>query len=146
MLGRVHHMSGIVRAQSLRLPSAPLLRARVCDFVLSERGQAGEMSTLTLVIILLAPLVILGAVTFVLIMAYIKRVSRVTAELEAKKKPTVCPACGHKLIEIRNFCAECGASIWPARDGAAATARCQPRRAGVVLPSLANSRCSRRSL
>jgi len=68
---------------------------------------------LTLVIILLAPLVILGAVTFVLIMAYTKRVSRVTAELEAKKKPTVCPACGHQLIEIRNFCAECGASIWP---------------------------------
>lgn len=71
------------------------------------------MGVLTLVIILLAPLVILGAVTFVLIMAYIKRVSRVTAELEAKKKPAVCPACGHQLIEIRNFCAECGASIWP---------------------------------
>jgi uncharacterized OB-fold protein len=66
-----------------------------------------------LIIILLAPLVILGALAFVLIIAYVNRVSRVTAELESKPKPTVCPACGHKLVEIRKFCAECGASIWP---------------------------------
>ncbi len=71
------------------------------------------MSILMLIIILLAPLVILGGLAFVLIIAYVNRVSRVTTELEAKRKPTVCPACGHKLVEIRNFCAECGASIWP---------------------------------
>jgi hypothetical protein len=45
------------------------------------------VSTLTLVAILVAPMIILGAVTFVLIVAYVHRVSRVTAELEAKKKP-----------------------------------------------------------
>ena len=71
------------------------------------------MSILTLIVILLAPLVVMGAVALVLIVAYVNKVSRVTAELEAKKKPTVCPACGHKLVEIRKFCAECGASIWP---------------------------------
>lgn len=113
MLGQVHQMFGTTQRDPLGCPRS-FLRAGVRDFVLSARGQTGAINTVTLVIILLAPLVILGAVTFVLIMAYIKRVSRVTAELEAKKKPTVCPACGHKLIEIRNFCAECGASIWPA--------------------------------
>ena len=79
----------------------------------SADGQTGEMSILMLIIILLAPLVILGGLAFVFIVAFVNRVSRVTAELEAKRKPTVCPACGHKLMEIRNFCAECGASIWP---------------------------------
>jgi hypothetical protein len=68
---------------------------------------------LTLVIILVAPLVVLGGLAFVLIMAFASRISRITAEAEAKKKPTVCPACGHKLVEIRKFCAECGGSIWP---------------------------------
>jgi predicted amidophosphoribosyltransferase len=62
---------------------------------------------------LVVPLVVMGTVTFVLIVAYVNKVSRVTAQAEANKKPTVCPACGHKLVEVRNFCAECGASIWP---------------------------------
>jgi hypothetical protein len=84
--------------------------------VLSAEGQTGEISILMLIIILLAPLVILGGLAFVFIIAFVNRVSRVTAELEAKKKPTVCPACGHKLVEIRKFCAECGASIWPAES------------------------------
>ena len=65
-----------------------------------------------LIIVLLAPLVIMGGVAFVLVLAYANRVSRITAKSESK--PTVCPACGHKLVEIRKFCAECGASIWPA--------------------------------
>jgi len=105
-------MSGIVRVNPFG--SRPLLsiRARVCDFVLSNRTQAGEISTPMLIIILVAPLVILGGLAFVFIIAFVNRVSRVTAELESKPKPTVCPACGHKLIEIRKFCAECGASIW----------------------------------
>ena len=112
MLGQVHHMSGIARGNPLGYrPSR--LRARVREFALSKKGQSGEMSILTLIVILLAPLVVMGAVVFVLIIAYVNKVSRVTAELEAKKKPTVCPACGHKLVEIRKFCAECGASIWP---------------------------------
>ncbi len=45
------------------------------------------MSTPTLVAILVVPMIILAAVTFALVLAYVHRVSRVTAELEAKKKP-----------------------------------------------------------
>ena len=71
------------------------------------------MNTLTLIIVLLAPLVILGGLAFILVLAYANRVSQITAKAESKPKPTVCPACGHKLVEIRKFCAECGASIWP---------------------------------
>lgn len=67
---------------------------------------------LTLIIILLAPLVVLGGLAFVLVLAYANKVSQVTAKTESRPKPTVCPACGHKLVEIRKFCAECGASIW----------------------------------
>ncbi|MBN2100103.1 MAG: zinc-ribbon domain-containing protein [Dehalococcoidia bacterium] len=112
MLGQVSHMSGTARGNS---PGSLLSRfsAGVRCLVLSRRGEAGEIDTLTLIIILLAPLVVLGGLAFVLIVAYVNRVSRVTAELESKPKPTVCPACGHKLVEIRKFCAECGASIWP---------------------------------
>ena len=106
-------MSGIVRVNPFVCPPLLSIRARVCDFVLSAEGQAGEISILMLIIILLAPLVILGGLAFVFIIAFVNRVSRVTAELEAKKKPTVCPSCGHKLVEIRKFCAECGACIWP---------------------------------
>ena len=112
MLGQVHHRAGKARGNPLDyLPARLCARAR--EFALSKEGQTGEISILTLVVILLAPLVVLGAVALVLIVAYVNKVSRVTAELEAKKKPTVCPACGHKLVEIRKFCAECGASIWP---------------------------------
>jgi hypothetical protein len=115
VLGQVHHMSNTARRNTL--DCRPYRnRPSVRDFVLSAEGQTGEMSILMLIIILLAPLVILGALAFVFIIAFVNRVSRVTAELEAKKKPTVCPACGHKLVEIRKFCAECGASIWPAES------------------------------
>lgn len=108
-------MSGTARRDSLDC-SPSRLREITREFPLSKNGQAGEVSLLMLIIILLAPMVVLGALAFVLIVAYVNRVSRVTAELEAKKKPTVCPACGHKLVEIRNFCAECGASIWPSES------------------------------
>ncbi len=88
--------------------------ARVHEFAFSARGQTGAISLLTLIIVLLAPLVILGGLAFVLVLAYANRVSQITAKTESRPKPTVCPACGHKLVEIRKFCAECGASIWPA--------------------------------
>ena len=42
---------------------------------------------MTLIAILVAPLIILGVVAFALIIAFVHRVSRVTAELEAKKRP-----------------------------------------------------------
>ena len=86
---------------------------RVREFAFSARGQTGAISIIMLVIVLLAPLVVLGGVAFVLVLAYANRVSQITARSESKPKPTVCPACGHKLVEIRKFCAECGASIWP---------------------------------
>ncbi len=44
------------------------------------------MSTLTLIVILMVPMVILGVVAFALIIAYLNNVARVTAELEARKK------------------------------------------------------------
>jgi hypothetical protein len=112
VLGQVNHMSGTAQGN----PSGSLLtrfRAGVRCLVLSRRGEAGEINTLTLIVILLAPLVIMGGLAFVLIIAYANRVSQITAKAESKPKPTVCPACGHKLVEIRKFCAECGASIWP---------------------------------
>jgi hypothetical protein len=111
LLCQVHHMLGTAQRNPPDCqPSRN--RAGVRNFVLSAEGQTGEISLLMLIIILLAPLVVIGALAFFLIVAFVNRVSRVTAELEAKK-PTVCPACGHKLVEIRKFCAECGASIWP---------------------------------
>ena len=119
MLGQMHDMSGMAQ-RGLFDHIRSRLGAGVRDFVLPARGQTGAINTVTLIIILVAPLVILGAITFVLIVAYLNKVGRVTAELEAKKRPTVCPACGHKLIEIRNFCAECGASIWPTETEPAA--------------------------
>lgn len=44
------------------------------------------MSILTLVAILVVPMIILGAVTLALIIVYMNKVARVTAELEARKK------------------------------------------------------------
>jgi len=106
-------MSGTAQRDLLH-SSRSRLHARVHEFAFSSRGQTGAISILTLVIILLAPLVILGGLAFILVLAYANRVSQITAKSESKPKPTVCPACGHKLVEIRKFCAECGASIWPA--------------------------------
>ena len=105
-------MSGTAQRDLLH-SSRSRLHARVREFAFSPRGQTGAISILTLVIILLAPLVILGGLAFILVLAYANRVSQITAKSESKPKPTVCPACGHKLVEIRKFCAECGASIWP---------------------------------
>lgn len=110
MLDQVHRMSGIGQLDPPHCPHSRL-HARVHEFAFSARGQNGAINTITLVVILLAPLVILGGLAFVLVLAYANRVSQITAK--AEPKPTVCPACGHKLVEIRKFCAECGASIWP---------------------------------
>lgn len=41
---------------------------------------------MTLIGVLVVPMIILGAVTFALIIVYMHRVARVTAELEARKK------------------------------------------------------------
>src|SRR5512136_1432812 len=102
-------MSGTARRDPLHC-SHYRLRPRVHEFAFSARGQTGAISVFTLIIILLAPLVILGGVAFVLVLAYANRVSQITAQAESKPEPTVCPACGHKLVQIRKFCAECGAS------------------------------------
>jgi hypothetical protein len=104
-------MSGTPQRDPL-YSSRSRLRARVREFAFSPRDQTGAIDTITLIIVLLAPLVILGGVAFILVLAYANRVSQITAKAESKPKPTVCPACGHKLVEVRKFCAECGASIW----------------------------------
>jgi hypothetical protein len=108
-------MSGTAQPDPLDC-SRSRLHARVHEFAFSPRGQTGAISIITLIVILLAPLVILGGLAFVLVLAYANRVSQISAKAESKPKPTVCPACGHKLVEIRNFCAECGASIWPRKS------------------------------
>jgi hypothetical protein len=105
-------MSGTPQRDPLH-SSRSRLHARVREFAFSPRDQTGAIDTITLIIVLLAPLVILGGVAFILVLAYANRVSQITAKAESKPKPTVCPACGHKLVEVRKFCAECGASIWP---------------------------------
>ena len=92
---------------------ASRLHAAVCSFAFSRRGEVGEINALTLIIILLAPLVVMGGLAFVLIIAYANRLSHITSKAGSRPKPTVCPSCGHKLVEVRKFCAECGASIWP---------------------------------
>ena len=112
MLDQIHHMSGIAQGNPLDSLLSHFCAAVRC-FASSRRGEAGEIDTVTLIVILLAPLVIMGGLAFVLIIAYANRLSRITAKAESKPKPKVCPACGHKLVEIRKFCAECGASIWP---------------------------------
>jgi len=112
VLDQVRRMSGTAPHEPLHC-SCSRLHARVHDFALPARGQTGAISIITLIIVLLAPLVILGGLAFVLVLAYANRVSQITAKSESKPKPIVCPACGHKLVEIRKFCAECGASIWP---------------------------------
>lgn len=60
-----------------------------------------------LVLILILPLIVLGTVAFAATMAFVSRVNR----LSGKPLPKVCPSCGHKLVEISKFCAECGAAI-----------------------------------
>jgi len=112
VLDQVRRMSGPAPYDPLHR-SHSRLYVRVREFAFSARGQTGAISIIMLVIVLLAPLVVLGGVAFVLVLAYANRVSQIAAKAESKPKPTVCPACGHKLVEIRKFCAECGASIWP---------------------------------
>ncbi len=60
-----------------------------------------------LILILVIPLIFLGLVAFAATMAFMMRLSR----LSGKPLPKVCPSCGHKLVEVRKFCAECGAAI-----------------------------------
>lgn len=112
MLGQVHHMHNTGQHDPLKYAYSRF-RVGVSHLVLFQRDQTGAISLLALIIILLAPMFLLGGVAFVLILMYASRVSRLTKPKSEGPEPTVCPACGHKLVEIRNFCAECGAPIRP---------------------------------
>lgn len=69
------------------------------------------METVTLVIILLVPLVVLGALAMAAAFAFAVRTRSIVSKASEDTKPKVCPNCGHTLVEVRNFCAECGANI-----------------------------------
>ena len=65
------------------------------------------MGTYGLILILVIPLIVLGVVAFAATIVFVNRMSR----LSSKPLPKVCPSCGHKLVEVSKFCAECGAAI-----------------------------------
>jgi predicted amidophosphoribosyltransferase len=70
-----------------------------------------KVGLLELIVILVAPLIVLLIAMFVLIMVFVARRTRVVGKAAPEPKIEFCPNCSHKLIEVRNFCAECGASI-----------------------------------
>ena len=70
-----------------------------------------KVGLLELIVILVAPLIVLLVATFVMIMVFVARRTRVVGGAAPEPKIEFCPNCSHKLIEVRNFCAECGASI-----------------------------------
>jgi predicted amidophosphoribosyltransferase len=70
-----------------------------------------KLGLLELVVILMAPLVVLLITAFVLIMMFVVRRTRPVSKIAPEPKIEFCPNCSHKLIEVRNFCAQCGASI-----------------------------------
>ena len=126
-------MSGTARRDSPDC-SPSRLRAIVREFPLSKKGQAGEVSLLMLIIILLAPLVVLGALAFVLIIAYVNRVSRVTAELEAKTEADGVPGMRAQAGRDSQVLCRVRGLYLATRIGAAGTAGYQSRRTDVVLP------------
>jgi len=70
-----------------------------------------KIGPLELVVILVAPLIVMLITMFVLILVFVSR--RTTTATRSTPEPRLefCPNCNHKLVEVRNFCAECGASI-----------------------------------
>ncbi len=72
-----------------------------------------KIGLMELVVILVAPLIVMLITMFVLILVFVAR--RTTPATRSASEPRLdfCPNCNHKLVEVRNFCAECGASIKP---------------------------------
>jgi len=72
------------------------------------------LNTVTLVVILLVPLVILGSIAMVAAFAFALRTHSATGKPKGEPSPPDrCPSCGHKHVEVLNYCAKCGASIRP---------------------------------
>ena len=70
------------------------------------------MSTVTLIVILLVPLVVLGGIAMVAAFAFALRTRSPAGGANQKSdRPDTCPECGHKLQEVLNYCAKCGAPI-----------------------------------
>lgn len=70
-----------------------------------------KIGVLELVVILVAPLIVMLITMFVLILVFVARRTRMVDKTAPEPKVEFCPNCSHKLIEVRNFCTECGASI-----------------------------------
>ncbi len=84
-----------------------------------------KVGLLELIVILVAPLIVLLIAMFVLIMVFVSRRTRIIGKTAPEPEIEFCPNCSHKLIEVCNFCAECGASV---RNGP------QPRAANPEVP------------
>ncbi len=70
-----------------------------------------KIGVLELVVILVAPLIVMLITMFVLILVFVARRTTTVGKSTPESKLEFCPICHHKLVEVRNFCAECGASI-----------------------------------
>ncbi|MBM4445072.1 MAG: zinc ribbon domain-containing protein [Chloroflexi bacterium] len=70
-----------------------------------------KIGLLELVVILVAPLIVMLITMFVLILVFVTRRTAPATRPAPEPKLEFCPNCNHKLVEVRNFCAECGASI-----------------------------------
>jgi hypothetical protein len=70
-----------------------------------------KVGLLELVVILMAPLVVLSITAFVFILMFVVRRTGPVIKTAPEPKIEFCPNCSHKLVEVGNFCAQCGASI-----------------------------------
>lgn len=72
-----------------------------------------KIGLLELVVILVAPLIVMLITMFVLILVFVTRRTAPASRSVPEPRIEFCPTCSHKLVEVRNFCAECGASVKP---------------------------------
>jgi hypothetical protein len=70
-----------------------------------------KIGLLELVVILVAPLIVMLITMFVLVMVFFARRTAAVSRIAPEPKIEFCPICNHRLVEVRNFCAQCGASI-----------------------------------
>ena len=80
------------------------------------------MSTVTLIVILLVPRVVLGSIAMIAAFAFALRTGSLTSRSDKRKKePEKCAACGHRLLEVLNYCPKCGAPIRPSQTNTEAS-------------------------
>jgi hypothetical protein len=70
-----------------------------------------KIGLLELVVILVAPLIVMLITMFVLVMVFFARRTAAVSRVTPEPKVEFGPICNHRLVEVRNFCAQCGAPI-----------------------------------